>query len=163
MAITGGPDLLEPSVEVDPDAVAPDKVYFSDVLTGVWLAITAAWTVYFLHGLIDSRSVLVTFAEGFDRPLIEEDYFTTEMFRAFCGHGFRGNSVNSAFTNGLILALGGFVTYMPGFALGVVNVSRWERSRSRKFVLAIVAIVLVQFALMTLFWDTINLATMLGA
>ena len=146
-------------------AASKSRVSHTDVLTTMWLAVAAAWTVYFLHGLIDSRSVIVHLEQELGRtvdlsrgPVVG----FTELHGAFCGHGFRGEEVNSTFSNWIGLFLGGAVAYVPGLALLSVNVSRWARQRSRRLTLAMAAIVVVQVGLMITFADTIGVATYFG-
>ena len=144
--------------------VSTSKFGFLDGATLLWLAVTAVWTVaYFIPSLINARSVLVSFAEELGRTPTDEDYFSSEAFRgAFCGHGYRGEEVNATFANMIALSLGGFLTYSIGAVFAVNNLQRWKRTRSRKLLIAMVAVVAIQVGLMIGFLDTIDLATSLG-
>ncbi len=161
---------IEHSTVVDEsDAVAEPEAStktfgFLDVATFLWLAITVIWTVaFFLPSLFNARSVLVTFAEELGRTPTDDDYFSSEELRgAFCGHGFRGEEVNATFANMIVLFLGGLPIYAAGGILAITNLQRWDRLRSRKFLIAMVAVVAVQVGLMVGFLDTIDLATSLG-
>lgn len=162
--------VIEHSVAVDDSVSVVDpgastgKFGFLDVTTFLWLAITVIWTVaYFLPSLFNARSVLVTFAEELGRTPTNDDYFSSEELRgAFCGHGFRGEEVNATFANMIVLFLGGALTYSIGAVFALTNLQRWKRPRSRKLLIAMVAVVAVQVGLMIGFLDTIDLATSLG-
>ena len=107
--------------------------------------------------------MLVSFAEELGRTPTDEDYFSSEALRgAFCGHGYRGEEVNATFANMIILGIGGALTYSIGAILAIPNLERWKRPRSRKLLIAMVAVVAVQVGLMLGFFDTIDLATALG-
>jgi len=62
----------------------------------------------------------------------------------------------------IVLFLGGLPIYAAGGILAITNLQRWDRLRSRKFLIAMVAVVAVQVGLMVGFLDTIDLATSLG-
>ena len=62
----------------------------------------------------------------------------------------------------IILGIGGALTYSIGAILAVTNLGRWKRPRSRKLLIAMVAVAAVQVGLMIGFLDTIDLATSLG-
>lgn len=84
----------------------------------------------------------------------------SELYGAFCGHGFRGQDVSADLVNGFSLGVGGFAMYLPGFALLVSHVSRIRtRSTARNLALAMIGIVAVQFVLIAGAWETINFVT----
>ena len=157
-------DAVDQAVVVPDDEASTRKFSFTDGATLVWLAVTAVWTVaYFIPSLINARSVLVSFADELGRTPTDEDYFSSEALRgAFCGHGYQGEEVNATFANMIILGLGGFLTYSIGAVFAVNNLQRWKRTRSRKLLIAMVAVVAIQVGLMIGFLDTIDLATSLG-
>ena len=163
MAIEHSTVANESDAVAEPEA-STKTFSFLDVATFLWLAITAIWTVaYFIPSLINARSVLVSFAEELGRTPTDEDYFSSEALRgAFCGHGYRGEEVNATFANMIALSLGGFLTYSIGAVFAVNNLQRWKRTRSRKLLIAMVAVVAIQVGLMIGFLDTIDLATSLG-
>ena len=153
------------AVPTSKQEAGPAKHTVTDVLTSVWLAVTTIWTLYFFHGLLDSRAVIVSLEQELGRT-VDVSQGTpigfNELHGAFCGHGFRGESVNSTFANALALAFGGFVAYGSGAALLLTHLSRWAKERSRRLSFAMGAVVVVQVSLMILFLDTINIVTYFG-
>lgn len=156
-----------PSTRIQDESATdtPGKISATDVLTTMWLAVATAWTVYFFHGLIDSRSVIVHLEQELGRSVdLSRGAFVgfNELHGAFCGHGFRGDGVNSTFTNYIALVMGGFLAYGSGAVLFMINLSRRARQRSGRFSLAMAIIVVLQVGLMFAFADTISVATYFG-
>ena len=149
---------------VPSDTSSTNRLSRSQILSMFWVASMALWTVYFLDGLIDSRSAIQAVSADLGRPVTTDDLFGSagrELYDAWCGHGFRGRSLNNTFTSWIALAFGGFVMYGGAALLYAKNAFQYADAVSRRINLGFVAIAAVQLGLMILFHGTISIGTVL--